>query len=183
MAEEEKDQQADDKKADESEEKTSGGLVPLLVAAGVVVVCAGVGFGLSRVLSGPASAEATPQQEDESEAQADDAAIATGKFDYMQLDPITVTLDGPRMARYFRVTITLALERGDGKTADLIEERTPELKNWLNLYLAGQSLEGVRGQKNLNRLRREILDSMNEQLWPDGKPMIQKVLFEDVNVQ
>ena len=162
-------------------------LVGMAVMVGVVLLAAGAGFGIRKLLfSGPAQVQASQDASPaEDQIPIDDPNAASGQeYTYIKLDPTTTTLDGPRMSRYFRVTISLAVRREDERdAAKRIEAKTPELRNWLNLYLAGQTLDNVRGEKNLNRLRREIHDAMNEQLWPNAKGLISQVLFEDVNVQ
>ena len=42
---------------------------------------------------------------------------------------------------------------------------------------------GTRGPASLNRMRREILDAFNQELWPDQKPKIRKVLFKEFAVK
>ena len=44
-------------------------------------------------------------------------------------------------------------------------------------------MEEVRGASNLSRIRREILDLLNEQMFPNAKPQISRVLFEEFQVQ
>jgi flagellar basal body-associated protein FliL len=100
------------------------------------------------------------------------------------MEPTIVNLDEPRLARYIRASIVLAV-RGENFKAvsELVDKKKPELKSWLTVYLAGCSLEDVRGPKNLNRICREVREAFNEQLWPGGKPLIEKVLLKEFAVQ
>jgi flagellar basal body-associated protein FliL len=64
-----------------------------------------------------------------------------------------------------------------------VDKRLPELKNWLAVYLAGRTLDEVRGAQSLNRVRREICDAFNEQIWPQQPPRIHHVLLKEFAVQ
>ena len=102
---------------------------------------------------------------------------------YYDLNRITVTLDEPGMARYVALTITLAIEKTDSKVAvSDIEASKPTLVHRLTVYLAGCKLEDIRGDKNLNRMRREILDMVNSVVWPDQTPLVIDVLFKEFAV-
>ena len=159
-------------------------VVWLLAAAGVILISAVAGFGVGMLLrsAGPSPAGAAPPPTTypgEAGAPGRD-----GTFDYIDLDPITGNLNEPRLARYVRAAVTLAVHKDHAKEAiELVGKKKPELKNWLTVYLAGCSIEDVRGRENLNRLRREVQDSFNEQLWPDRKPVIDHVLFREFAVQ
>jgi flagellar basal body-associated protein FliL len=63
-----------------------------------------------------------------------------------------------------------------------IEAAKPTLINQLTVYLAGCSLEDVRGPKNMNRMRREMLDIINSVVWPDQRPLVVDVLFKEFAV-
>ncbi len=118
---------------------------------------------------------------EKAEGKGDAAEPADAEYAYIDFEPIIVNLNEPRLARYARVTIGLAIkkDKDDVKVAKTaIEAHKKELKNWLNLYLAGLTLEDVRGSTNLNRIRRQIEDAFNEQLFRDGKPLIHHVLLE-----
>jgi len=155
----------------------------LVVCAAAVVVSAGAGFGVARFLVGqgpaPAAADTPPVVELPPEP-APAAAPAPDAFSYYDFEPIVVNLDEPRLTRYIRITLTLAI-RAENREAALvvIEKNKPELKNWLTVFFASCTLEQVRGAANLNRLRREILDAFCQQLWPDQKPLINHILFKE----
>ena len=59
----------------------------------------------------------------------------------------------------------------------------PILTNWLTIYLASLSLEDIRGDRNLKRIQIQILDAFNEQLFPNQKPKIKRVLFKEFAIQ
>jgi flagellar basal body-associated protein FliL len=153
----------------------------LLLGAGVVILAAAAGYGAALLGGcadqGPAVASALPPPP---------PAHVTGTdrpFEYIDLETVTVNLDEPRLARYVRVAVTLAVPVQDAPAVrEIIREKMPTLKDWLNTYFVGCTLEDVRGPANLNRMKREILDAFNEQLWPNQKPLINQVLFKELTV-
>ena len=160
----------------------SGSMLWIVLSVGVVVVAAGAGFAVSRLLNRPQQAAAAPQESPDEPKPP--LPVAGGDYSYHELDPITVNLDGPRLDRYIRARITLAFRPEDfDESTALIKKKKPELVSWLSAYLAGCSLEEVRGTRNQNRLMREIKDAFNERLWPDRRPRIDQVLFTEFAVQ
>jgi len=189
MAEENENQaQAGAKAETEASEGAGKGLLLLLIAVVVLVVAVAAGYGLGTIFRGPADTQAAPKTD---ESQAQPAALRKGSvrddYDYIEFTPITVNLKEERLARYIRAGIILAIRKGDGNAhkdaRKLIEKKMPELKNWLNIFFSDCTLQDVYGKKKLNRLRREIRDSLNEQLWPNGEAMIHHVLFKEFAVQ
>jgi len=69
------------------------------------------------------------------------------------------------------------------KGLGLLQEKIPVLKSWLTIYLASQTLEDVRGDRNLMRIQSEILDAFNEKLFPNAKPKIKHILLKEFAVQ
>lgn len=160
----------------------------LIFAAGVLILAAGAGYGVALLMPashpGPAQAEAGATPAPAAEPPPAPTAEATkADFIYYDFEPIVVNLDEPRLARYVRATITLAIKPANHETAKaILDRRKPELKNWLTLYFANCTLDNVRGAASLNRVRREILDAFCQQLWPDQKPLIEHVLFKEFGV-
>ena len=159
----------------------------LLLCAGVVIMAAGAGYGLGMLMKGPKAAEAAPPAKAAAPTPAPSGSAAEAKpkdeFVYYDFDPIVANLDEPRLARYVRVVITLAIRPQDAEAAKIIlDKKKPELKNWVTVFFASCTLEQIRGSANLNRLRREILDALSEQLWPDQKSPIHQVLFKEIAV-
>jgi len=157
-------------------------LIWLGMALAVAAVSAALGYAIGdRVRSARADAPA--------EAPAEPAATApkdqgSEELTYVDFDPVIVNLDEPRLARYIRATLSLGVRRTDQSAAEaVIRERMPELKNSLIIYLAGCSLDEVRGSNNLSRILREIQDSFNQRLWPEGRPLIAKVGYKEWAVQ
>lgn len=175
--------QAGDEPASPEAAARSGSLRWVILSVAVVVVAAGAGFALARLMNQPQEAAAS-QQEADVKPKPPRRADLSPDYLYHELDPITVNLNEPRLARYMRAKITLAMQPGDYDAAKkLIEKKKPELISWLNAYLAGCSLEEVRGTSNQNRMMREIKDAFNERLWPDDRPRIEQVLFTEFTIQ
>lgn len=177
-----------------------GGKKLMLVRLGLMVLVVGIGvaggFGLGGALhrAGPSDADAASEERPAAGGHGGESGGGHGaskggsstndEYTYIDFAPITVNLDEPRLARYVRATIIIATKNSHAdQTKPAIEKKMKELHNWLTVYLAGRKLEDVRGEKNLNRIRREIQDSFNEQLWPGKPPMIDHVLFKEFAVQ
>ena len=175
--------------APESEEPSvasggSGSVMWLAVLVVAAVVAAAGGFVLARFLGAAVAPAQAQAAQAEAPPKSEVTLSADGDLTYHHFEPITVNLAGDNMSRYIRATITLAIETKHFKdAAKRIEAKNPELKNWMTLFLADCTLEKVRGANALNRLRREIKDSFNEQLWPDQTPLIHDVLFKEFYIQ
>lgn len=182
----------EDSKAEKGDKKALiSRFLPWIIMAVVVVFCAGAGFGLSRLLAGPDTAQtAEPAQEDEptqaEDLKADvDSAAETQKSWYYPLEPVVANLDEPGVTRYVRATLMLEIspEVDQKKGIAFIEEKKPLLTNWLTIYLAGLGLEDIRGNRNLKRIQLQILDAFNERLFHDAKPGVKKILFKEFAIQ
>ncbi len=192
MADEEKARQSRDHKRDKPEDESGGKsfvgrLLPWVVMIVFVGVSAGAGFGLGRIFAG----SATPGPADPNTAKTA-AADKTSPADndpektvlYEDLPTVVATLNEPGLTRYLRVTLMLKLfqkENADSKA--VVAGKSAELVNWLNLFLASQTLEDVRGDRNLRRLQMQILDAFNQTLAPNAKPLIKEVYFKDIAIQ
>lgn len=162
----------------------SGGIIWLLVLVGIVVLCSAGGFYLGHAIKAARASEPPGASGASDTAATPTAPDASGAYQYFDIEPITINLDEPRLARYVRATITLAFEaKNDSEVRAQVAKRMPELKNWLAVYLAGRTLDEVRGAQSLNRVRREICDAFNEQIWPQQAPRIHHVLLKEFAVQ
>ena len=194
MADADDTKKQEDSKAEKTEEKTSGdGILQWVIMAVVVVLLAGAGFVLGRLLTGPSTSEtAEPSQQDQTaqveDLKADAPDLIGGdsqKVWYYDLEPVVANLDEPGVTRYVRATLTLEInsEVDERKGVTFLEEKKPILTNWLTIYLASLSLEDIRGDRNLKRIQSQILDSFNERLFPHAKPQIKHILFKEFAVQ
>ncbi len=191
----------DDEKKQEDEEtektgettqaKTGLDTLTWVIMAVVVVVCAGAGIGLSRLLAGPASTETTvPARENlpaekEQPQKEDDSQTGPGRTWYYELEPVVANPDEHNATRFIRMTIILQMNTIAEKKMDiteLIEKKNPVLINWLNIYLGSLKIEDCTGNKK-KRIQLQILDALNEILFPDAKPKIEKILLKEFVIQ
>ena len=74
-------------------------------------------------------------------------------------------------------------EMDQTKGLEFFEARKMIMRDWLTTYFAGLSLEDVRGTRNLEKIKRQIKDQLNETLFPNGKPYVKRILFKEFAVQ
>jgi len=179
-------------RAEPSDKKASGGRLKWIIMAVVVIVGAGAGFGLGRIFGGSGTTETAqateggPTLPEGIKAKPPDLTgdESQGTW-YYDLEPVVANLDAPGVTRYVRLTLTLEIDESveQKKGVVFIEEKKPLLTNWLTIYLAGLSLEDIRGDRNLKSIQSQVLDAFNEKLFPDSKPRIRRVLFKEFAVQ
>ena len=197
MAEEEKKKDGQNEKNDASKEdskKESPGksafMLWAMIGAVIAAGCTG-GFALSQLLGGtdavcPAAEEKPDKtQEENFNDYLNKNNPNQGAWPYDQMEPVVANLDEPGVTRYVRVSITLEMspEMDQAKGMAYLEERKLVLRDWLTTYFAGLSLEDVRGTRNLEKIKRQVLDQFNEILFPNGKPYVQRILFKEFAVQ
>ena len=185
-------QEKEQVKAEPSDKKASGGRLQWIIMAVVVIVGAGAGFGVGRIFGGSGTTEAArateggPNLPEGIKANTPDLTgdESQGTW-YYDLEPVVANLDAPGVTRYVRLTLTLEIDPQveQKKGVVFIEEKKPLLTNWLTIYLAGLSLEDIRGDRNLKSIQSQILDAFNEKLFPDSKPRIRRILFKEFAVQ
>jgi flagellar basal body-associated protein FliL len=169
-------------------------MLPWIIMGTVVAVCAGGGFGLGRLFAGPKaktavkheqSAKEETKEETKGEAKAEEASPEVKKIWYFDLDPIVANLNEPGVTRYVRAAITLEIDQEMEKEKGIafFTEKKPLLINWLNIYFASLTIEDIRGDKNQRRIQSQILDKLNEKLFPEAKPFIREVLFKEFAIQ
>lgn len=106
------------------------------------------------------------------------------EFAYYDIQTITVTLRTAPMNRYLRATIKLAMRSKDlAAVKDYLDRKKPEIQNWLTLHLSDLTLQDVSGRKMLDEQRRKIRDGLNQELWPNSRPVIGHILLEEFAVQ
>ena len=196
--EEKKEQESkEDTKPKADDKKSTGiGLFTWLILAAVVIAGLAGGFALAQLMAGNGSA--SPQQPEAKETQPDDGSTEDKAISDMltdkpkgenlwsyDLEPVIANLDEPGVTRYARVTITLQLDpqMDQEKGTAFLEGKKAVLVDWLTTYIAGLSLERVRGTRNLSRIKKEVRDSFNELLFPQSKPFIRDILFKEFAIQ
>ncbi len=191
MAEQEKVQNEKRKEPEAAPDKApSKGLLPWLLTAGVVVVLAVTGFLVGRLFGTRGSAQMAAAAEQTGAAEPTRPPEAGGESKgseswYFDLEPTVANLNEPGVTRYVRVALTLdvdgVLPEKDGKV--FLDQKKPLLKHWLTLYLANQTIDAIRGEKNLLRMQAQISDTFNRGLFPDSKPRIRRILFKEFAIQ
>jgi flagellar protein FliL len=184
---------ADQKSGEKSTDKggASGSKV-WIIAAAIAVVSAGGGFGISRlsanssmnVFKHSAPAPAREATEAKPSLKKEGAGAETATW-YFKLEPVVANLDEPGALRYIRVAVYLEMD-GSAKQEEsqkFMEEKKPQLVNWLQLYLAGRSLEEAKGEKNLKAMQAQILEGFSQILFPNEKSLVKSVLFGEINIQ
>lgn len=186
-----------DEKKDQDKEKSEkksfiGRFLPWMIIGAVIVVCAGAGFGLGRMLG--SSAE-TPASGDENKVSGSDQTVDlspdesstddSGRTWYYDMDPVIANLNEPGVTRYVRASFTLEIsaEVDQKKCTALLDEKKPILTDMLFVYLSGLSLKEIQGDKNLKSIQSRIREMFNEKLFPDSKPHIKRVLIKEFPVQ
>jgi flagellar basal body-associated protein FliL len=190
MADDEETKNQEDSSPESSDKKESGsGLLAWIIMAVVILLLAGAGFGIGRLLAGSKEPdEAVSSQQDESTAAQEAIDLSSDeptKTWYYPMDPVVANLNEPSVMRYVRATIVLEIsgEVDQNKGTTFIDEKEPLLTNWLTIFLAGQTIEDIRGDRNLRRVQSQILDTFNEKLFPNTKPQIKQVLFKEFAIQ
>jgi flagellar protein FliL len=146
-----------------------GGWLLLII---VSVVASAAGFFVPRLLMHDAM---TPAH------QLPDAEL---KPVVLSFGEVVVNLGEERLTRYLRLKIMLVVDGAHEKSVqEHLEKQKAFLKSWLIGYLSDLSLQEVSRAVGVNRLRREIRDQFNAMLWPDGRELVQDVLFDEFVVQ
>lgn len=195
MADKEKEEKKEEQ--EEAKEGKSSGftLYTWLILAGIVIAGATGGFALSQLLAGGKQSESSeiqaaqnnPQQGPEVKSFEDMISdeSKSGKAWYYELEPVIANLDEPGITRYLRATITLEVnsEMNQEKGLVFFDEKMLIMRDWLTTYIAGLSLERIRGTRNLSRIKKEVRDHFNELLFPETKPFIHGIFLKEFAVQ
>jgi len=166
-----------------------GKITPWLITGLTILICAGGGFLVGRMFGTRGNAQTVSAAE-----PAGHATKARGKSKpgsekgepwFYDIEPIVANLNEPGVTRYVRVALTLEVGNGMQAAAGkgFLDQKKPLLKHWLTLYLSNQTLEGIRGEKNLRQVQTQMTDALNQGLFPDDKPQILDVLFKELSIQ
>ncbi len=165
-------------------------LLPWVITGSVIIVLAAAGFIVGRLFgtrgrSQTASGAAPVNPADAARVEAPGIQADMDKSWYYDLEPVVANLNEPGVTRYVRVSLTLevssTLEQKEGMA--FLDQKRPLMKHWLTLHLANQTLDDIRGEKNLLRLQTQISDALNQGLFPDTTPRIKRVLFKEFAIQ
>ncbi len=166
-----------------------GKITPVLITALTVLVCAGVGFAVGRMFGTRGKAQtasaASPAPTAEKLHGKSKPGSESAEPWFYDIEPIVANLNEPGVTRYVRVALTLEVGNGMEPVAgkEFLDQKKPLLKHWLTLYLSNQTLEGIRGEKNLRQVQTQMTDALNQGLFPNDKPRIVGVLFKELSIQ
>lgn len=190
MADEDDAKKQDDSMAENGDKPQQtgkgGGILQWIIMAVVVAVCAGSGFALGRLFAGSGPDQTDEATKHDRTTQADylktnDSTENLQENWYYGLEPVVANLNEPGATRYVRSTLILEIssEVNKKKGTILLDGKKPLLINWLTIYLANLTLEDATGARNLKRIQSQIRDAFNEELFPDAKPQIKRILFKE----
>jgi flagellar basal body-associated protein FliL len=166
-----------------------GKAMPWLITAVTVIVCAAGGFLVGRVFGTRGNTQTVSAAEPAGHATKAPEKSKPGSEKseswFYDIEPIVANLNEPGVTRYVRVALTLEVGNGLEAVAgkELLDQKKPLLKHWLTLYLSNQTLEGIRGEKNLRLVQTQVTDALNQGLFPNDKPKIVNVLFKELSIQ
>lgn len=185
-------QTAPEKKEEKTNTKKTPGMLPWIIIASTVVVSTVAGAGLGLVLAGSKSQVVEPNQtaktKESNQKKLEDPNLngtEAGKSWYYDFEPVVANLNEPGATRYIRITLTLQIKGqiDQQKGKEFFDAKKPLLTNSLTIYLASLSLQEVTGEKNLRHIQAQVLDTFNQTLSSDGKPMIEQILFKEFAIQ
>ncbi len=188
----EQDQSGEEQPKDGDKKSSSFGMSTWIILVAIIFAGATGGFALAQLIAGSTPepvAEEKPQDGKPAEVQTFDDLVAKENKDakpwVYELEPVVANLDEPGVTRYGRVALTIELsaEMDPEKGTIFLDEKKLLLRDWLTTYIAGLSLERVRGTRNLSRIKKEIRDHFNELLFAESKPFVQTILFKEFAIQ
>jgi flagellar basal body-associated protein FliL len=188
MAEQKQEQTEEQPQPQTSSSGSGLTLYAWLILGAVTLAGSTGGFALSQLIGGttPTDLEVVDEAADQ-----DDAinAMLAEQADQMpwveEFEPVLANLDEPGVTRYVRVTITLEMssELDEIKGREFLGTKKMLVRDWMTTYLAGLSLEDVRGSRNLNRIKKDVLEECNKMLFPKGQPFVERIFFKEFAVQ
>ncbi len=183
-------EQSGDSKESTGGKKGGGGLFLYGIITAMAVSGLVGGFALAQLLAVGEQKPITQEQPTQQETPTGTTAVSINTDPsampwYEPLDSVVANLDEPGVTRFLRAEITLEMspqfDEIEGKK--FLEARKLVLRDWLTTFIAGLSLEDVRGTKNLSRIKNQIRDQFNDLLFPEGKPMVKGVFLKEFAVQ
>lgn len=183
-------------------EAKGGGLMTWLIPIGAAVLFIVLGFVAGRVFGTRGKAQNVSAAEvnspPEVKASAHESKGSHGSSEgkegkegnpkgtwYHDTEAVIVNLNEPGVSRYVRMSLTLEMGNGlaEAEGKPFLEQRKPLLKHWLTLFLSNQTIDDIRGEKNLRQIQNKIMDIFNQGLFPDAKPRVVGVYFKEYSIQ
>lgn len=143
-----------------------------LIFAVVGLVCIAGGAAVPLVMSGAASGKG------KTEKKADKKTVI------VPFGEVVVNLTEDRMNRYLRLKLAvLADADAEKEVTEKITKQKAAVKSRMISHLSGKTLKDVSGTVGVNRLQREMLEKIDDVIYPDGESKVRDVLFEEYVVQ
>jgi flagellar FliL protein len=147
-----------------------------LVILAVCVIFAGAGAAFPMFVNVPALLAKSKEDKGKEKKDAKTAIVPFGD--------ITVNLSEDRLQRYLRVKMAFLVEaEAEKEVLDLVTKKKAAVKSAMIAHLAGKSIKDVSGSSGVTRTQRELLERIEDVLYPDGGSRIKSVLFEEYVVQ
>ena len=147
-----------------------------LVLAAVCLVFTGAGAAFPMLVNVPALFAKSKEDKGKEKKDAKTAIVPFGE--------VVVNLSEDRLQRYLRVKVAVLVEaEAEKEVTDLLTKKKAAVKSAMIAHLAGKSLKDVSGSVGVTRTQRELLERMEDVLYPDGGSRLKSVLFEEYVVQ
>lgn len=148
-----------------------------LIMALVCIVCVGAGAAVPMVLDvGKVFGKSKGEEKEKAHGPANTVIVP--------FSDLVVNLAEERMNRYLRLKISVLVDHDDEKEmTELLTKKKVVLKSAIISHLAGKTLKDVSGSVGVNRLQREILEKLEDVLYPEGHSHLRGVVFEEYVVQ
>jgi len=170
--------------------KGTAAILPWLIPVGAAVLFVVMGFAVGRLFGtrGKAQNISAAEAPNPPEAQVPHESkgpIAKGATWFYDTDAVIVNLNETGLSRYIRVSLTLEVGNGliEKEGQQFLDQKKPLLKHWMTLLLSNETVDDIRGGKNLQRILTKITDMFNQGLFPDAKPHIVAVYLKEWSIQ
>jgi flagellar protein FliL len=148
----------------------------LLGVVCLVFTGAGAAFPMVVNLSGKPKGDAEAAKSKDPKEKAKTAIVPFGE--------VTVNLSEERLQRYLRVKLAVLVDaEAEKEVTDLIAKKKAAIKSAMIAHLAGKTTKDVSGTPGVARMQRELLERLDEVMYPDGSSKAKSVLFEEYVVQ
>lgn len=174
-----------------TEQAIVGNILPWIVTFIIAVLCAGAGLTLGRLFAGSRTSERAVSANNnpplfDPEPIRDENIPATDSAEtwFYDLEPVTVNLNDPNLERRVRAIVTLEIDSDadPSKGKAFLDGKKMLLIDRLTVYLASLNNDNLRGNRNLEQVRSEILDILNKELFPNSKPRIRQILLKQLAI-
>jgi flagellar basal body-associated protein FliL len=147
-----------------------------LLVAVVCLVFPLAGAAVPMVVNGSALFAKSKEDKGKEKKDAKTAIVPFGE--------VVVNLSEGSLQRYLRIKVAVLAEAdAEKEVTDLLTKKKAAVKSAMIAHLAGKALKDVSGSVGVTRMQRELLERIEDVLYPDGNSRIKTVLFEEYVVQ